>query len=107
MMEGNTMTPCAEKGYKLGDYFTMADEHSGLFTKGETIQLVGDDGDDEPSFCDINGCDEYLHIDRVKPFNSPEAHVVRIDTRIARLEQELNTLHEQRREIINRNNLNK
>ncbi|MGL5147600.1 MAG: hypothetical protein ACRC7Q_08915 [Plesiomonas shigelloides] len=40
-------------------------------------------------------------------YASPEIQVKHIDTRIAQLEQELNTLHEHRREIINRNNLNK
>ncbi|MGL5729315.1 MAG: hypothetical protein ACRCYD_15870 [Plesiomonas sp.] len=101
------MTPCEEKGYAVGDMFVMMDSNSGFFAKGETLELVEDDSDNEPLFSNVNGYENYLHINRVKPFNSPEAHVVRIDTRIAQLEQELKVLHEQRREIINRNDLNK
>ncbi|MGL5280958.1 MAG: hypothetical protein ACRC8W_04255 [Plesiomonas shigelloides] len=95
------MTPCEEKGYKLGDMFLMAADD-------EILELIEDDGDDVPLFRNHRSShDRYVHIDFVQPLNIVATHIAPIDTRIAQLEQELNTLHEQRREIINRNNLNK
>ncbi|MGL4544841.1 MAG: hypothetical protein ACRCUU_04675 [Plesiomonas sp.] len=95
------MTPCEEKGYAVGDMFLMV-------LDDEILELVEDDDDNVPLFRNNHtGRHRYVHMDHVTPVKLVVSDMHTINTQIARLEQELKVLHEQRREIINRNDLNK
>ena len=51
------MTPCEEKGYKVGDKFEVIEEDS--FTTGSIVELYEDDGTEEPLFKLIAGYTEF------------------------------------------------
>lgn len=71
------MTPCEEKGYKVGDKFEVLDDIDG-FKKGQTLTLHRDDGTDIPLFKGENDrfkhadgeLGAYVHIDNVRPVES-------------------------------------
>lgn len=53
------MTPCEEMGYKVGDRFEcLADS---TFNKGSIIELINDDGTENPLFKLIKGSSSYKY----------------------------------------------
>ena len=101
------MTPCEKLGYKVGMQFELTDNCS-VSPKGSIVILSHDDGTESPWFKSEDHMPWPVNLEIVKRvFESPVAHVAFIDNQIAQLEQQLNDLNQQRREIINRNNLNK
>lgn len=97
------MTPCEKLGYKVGMQFEMVCANHGHYRKGSVIELIVDDSSEAPLFKGDAG-EWFVNLERVKLIGSALEF---IDNQIAQLEQQLNDLNQQRREIINRNDLNK
>lgn len=64
------MTPCEQKGYKVGDWFEVLPEaqmvYSSVWGGGEQVRLKADDGTNYPKFVDDKGEDDFLSLDIVK-----------------------------------------
>lgn len=65
------MTPCEEKGYKVGDRFELiiadAQDKSKGFQVGDIVTLVRDDGGDSPAFSTLKTTPWHFLLHQVKP----------------------------------------
>lgn len=70
------MTPCEEKGYKVGDRFEIYknDDENGIgdYRVGDTVELLKDDGSDIPKFGRIGSDYSYVWIENIRPFDEKE-----------------------------------
>jgi len=55
--ESEELTPCEEKGYKVGDLFEVQESEYGskYHTKGMVVELIRDDNSDSPKFRYVSG----------------------------------------------------